>query len=98
MDVTAEQLKCLEMVLKDFNEWFSSLPTASATDQSEETHQSKVSEKDQHYKDDLRAGAFQFVDCSTNNMDEMPLPYQVSGYTPLYIFGSVLGVQSKLLL
>ncbi|KAH0999222.1 hypothetical protein HUJ04_005426, partial [Dendroctonus ponderosae] len=77
VDVTAEQLQCLEMVLKDFNEGFSFLPTASPAGQREES-QPKAAEKDQHYKDDLRAGAFQFVDCSTDNMDEMPLPYQVS--------------------
>ncbi|KAL3269016.1 hypothetical protein HHI36_008100 [Cryptolaemus montrouzieri] len=34
-------------------------------------------DSEQHYKDDLRAGAFQFVDSTTNNIDEMPLPYQV---------------------
>jgi len=30
---------------------------------------------EQHYKDDLKAGAFQFVD---GTADELPFPYQVS--------------------
>ncbi|KAK9889546.1 hypothetical protein WA026_006901 [Henosepilachna vigintioctopunctata] len=45
----------------------------------EEAIQSVLNSQDseQYYKDDLRAGAFQFVDSTTNNVDEMPLPYQV---------------------
>lgn len=35
-------------------------------------------QQEQHYKDDLRAGAFQFTDASTGgNIEELPLPYQV---------------------
>lgn len=36
-----------------------------------------INESNQYYKDDLRAGAFQFVDAQTNNVNELPLPYQV---------------------
>lgn len=36
-----------------------------------------INESNQYYKDDLRAGAFQFVDAQTNNLNEPPLPYQV---------------------
>lgn len=37
---------------------------------------SPSSTQEQHYQDDLRAGAFQFVDAATKD-DDLPLPYQV---------------------
>ncbi|KAG5888478.1 hypothetical protein JTB14_022106 [Gonioctena quinquepunctata] len=63
LDISPEHIKCVEMVVKDINELF--------------TSSRKGSQKDQHYKDDLRAGAFQFVDANTDNSDEQPLAYQV---------------------
>ncbi|XP_030768330.1 vacuolar protein sorting-associated protein 13B-like isoform X2 [Sitophilus oryzae] len=76
LDATAEHLKCVEMVLKDVKEFISMLPNKDMDEVKKEDSFAKI-EKDQYYKDDLRAGAFQFVDSSTDNSDEMPLPYQV---------------------
>ncbi|XP_076265664.1 vacuolar protein sorting 13B isoform X3 [Rhynchophorus ferrugineus] len=75
IDATAEHLKCVEMVMKDVNEFVSMLPQKESTVSAVESLV-KV-DRDQYYKDDLRAGAFQFIDSNTDNSDEMPLPYQV---------------------
>ncbi|KAL1506203.1 hypothetical protein ABEB36_005605 [Hypothenemus hampei] len=77
IDVTAEHLKCLKMVLKDANEFAVLISNTSPEVNVEEAVENKIVDKDQHYKDDLRAGAFQFVNSNTDNPDEMPLPYQV---------------------
>ncbi|XP_066257341.1 intermembrane lipid transfer protein VPS13B isoform X1 [Euwallacea similis] len=79
LDITAEQIKCVKMVLSDLQE-FIVLMLGNNTNTGEFLEQ-KLIEKDQHYKDDLRAGAFQFVDSATDNTDEMPLPYQVMFWT-----------------
>ncbi|CAG9772920.1 unnamed protein product [Ceutorhynchus assimilis] len=81
IDVTSEQIKCLEMVLKELKEFLAMLPSKEGNEKSEVEAQPKITDKDQHYKDDLRAGAFQFVDSNTDNADEMPLPYQVMFWT-----------------
>lgn len=82
LDVIPEQIKGLEMVMRDIMEFISNLPFVESSGDSvtTETLQKKYVEKDQHYKDDLRAGAFQFVDANTDNTDELPLPYQVKIY------------------
>ncbi|XP_050295994.1 intermembrane lipid transfer protein VPS13B [Anthonomus grandis grandis] len=82
VDVTAEQIRCLEMVIKDLQEFTAMLPNREdKPDEELATFDTKAVEKDQHYKDDLRAGAFQFVDSNSDNTDEMPLPYQVMFWT-----------------
>ncbi|CAG9819390.1 unnamed protein product [Phaedon cochleariae] len=80
IDISPEQIRCVEMVVKDISEFASGLSFKQEKSDGllfMEPIQRKGSEKDQHYKDDLRAGAFQFVDASTDNSDEQPLPYQV---------------------
>ncbi|XP_074031826.1 vacuolar protein sorting 13B isoform X2 [Leptinotarsa decemlineata] len=79
LDISPEQIQCVAMVVKDINEFTSSsqLQTRKNDDSLYEPIQRRGSEKDQHYKDDLRAGAFQFVDANNENSDEQPLPYQV---------------------
>lgn len=78
LDITATQLRCVNTVLKDLQDFLALLPNVSNPP---EVNAEKPADKDQHYKDDLRAGAFQFVDSSTDNADEMPLPYQVMFWT-----------------
>lgn len=82
IDISPEQIKAVEMFIKDVKEFLSILPFDEHSKNSIpllEIPQNKLStEKEQHYKDDLRAGAFQFVDAGTSeNADELPLPYQV---------------------
>lgn len=79
LDVSSEQIKCVEIVTKDITEFISTLPLKEESDEvlNLELLKTKPVEKDQHYKDDLRAGAFQFIDSNSDNGDELPLPYQV---------------------
>lgn len=83
VDVGPEQLKCLTAVIaegKHLQETFSSSSNemhSTTTTKAKQTHLNNI-ERDQYYKDDLRAGAFQFVDAtSTTEPSERPLPYQV---------------------
>lgn len=76
-DVSPAHVQCVQMVLKDLQEFISKLPKKER----EWKQPEPVSDKDQHYKDDLRAGAFQFVDANSNTTDELPLPYQVMFWT-----------------
>lgn len=79
LDVSPEQIKCVEIVTKDITEFISTLPLKEKINEDLpfEVLRTKPVEKDQHYKDDLRAGAFQFIDSNSDNADEVPLPYQV---------------------
>lgn len=72
IDLSPEQIKCLEKIVKELSEFSSHF-----TSQQEVPVKVTILEKDQHYKDDLRAGAFQFIEASSANSDELPLPYQV---------------------
>lgn len=84
LDISPEQIRTVEMVIKDVQEFLAILPFEHSDNGGNilpiEVFLKKSStEKDQHYKDDLRAGAFQFVDAgTTENADNLPLPYQVS--------------------
>lgn len=73
LDFGPDQIKIIKMVIQDcqllLNE-FASFPT---TENKAEKQMTLSTE--QHYKDDLKAGAFQFVD---GTADELPFPYQVS--------------------
>lgn len=83
VDISPEQIKAVEMVVNDVKEFLTILPFEGRTFRSgsaiEMLPKKVMIEKDQHYKDDLRAGAFQFADAgSTENAEDLPLPYQVS--------------------
>lgn len=80
IDISPEQLKCLDVVINEIHEFNSSSNDEELEESvsSTESLGRKFSDKEQHYKDDLRAGAFQFVDAASENADELPLPYQVS--------------------
>lgn len=81
VDISPEQTKCVEMLLQELQEFI--ITNTEDSDGIRSPTENNLfasfppSERDQHYKDDLRAGAFQFVDTTTNNSDELPLPYQV---------------------
>lgn len=83
LDISPEQIKCVELLVGELNEFLAS--NFLSDDDDDDDKQSCndtintfiVEQKDQYYKDDLRAGAFQFVDAATSNADELPLPYQV---------------------
>lgn len=77
LDVSPEHIRCVEGVLNDIKEFCNNLPLNGSS--SEPSYSLGVSsfDKEQYYKDDLRAGAFQFLDAISNNIDELPLPYQV---------------------
>lgn len=97
IDISPEQIKTVQMVVKDIKEFIAILPFEEKNNESviafDVLRKRSYTEKDQHYKDDLRAGAFQFVDAGgTENTDNLPLPYQVSVY-----FFLVSPVSSKLL-
>ncbi|XP_045475296.1 vacuolar protein sorting-associated protein 13B [Harmonia axyridis] len=80
--ICPERLEVLNVLVDDlirFSKDISSSIKEEETDISQEDFKTLVIPQDseQYYKDDLRAGAFQFVDSTTDNIDEMPLPYQV---------------------
>lgn len=78
LDISSEQIKCVKMLLKELQEFVEMNLNSEQNDScSDSVNTLPVGQKDQHYKDDLRAGAFQFVDAAINNTDELPLPYQV---------------------
>lgn len=77
LDINPESIQCFEIVSREFKEILSSFPL----NKENVTEEVILTDKDQHYKDDLRAGAFQFVDANTTNADELPLPYQVIFWT-----------------
>uniref|UniRef100_A0A0C9QMT7 VPS13B protein n=1 Tax=Fopius arisanus TaxID=64838 RepID=A0A0C9QMT7_9HYME len=70
LDIGPEQLRVLRSVQRDLE----SLSDKFISPSNVETHQRKVSSAEQHYQDDLKVGAFQFID---GTADDMPLPYQV---------------------
>ncbi|KAI4462018.1 vacuolar protein sorting-associated protein 13b [Holotrichia oblita] len=80
LDISPEQLKCIELMQKEITEFVDNIsPGGSKFKEPVIDVPPKMppSDKEQHYKDDLRAGAFHFVDSTSNNIDELPLPYQV---------------------
>lgn len=75
IDISPNQIKCIGIFLKEAVNFLKlyfpedieiSAPVKTC-----------VSESNQYYKDDLRAGAFQFIDAHTTNLNELPMPYQV---------------------
>ncbi|KAK4875062.1 hypothetical protein RN001_011484 [Aquatica leii] len=80
VDVSPEQINCVKTVIKDLAEFVSNLSYGDGESDSGDISnlfKSAALDKEQFYKDDLRAGAFQFVDSATDNVNELPLPYQV---------------------
>ncbi|XP_076376736.1 vacuolar protein sorting 13B isoform X1 [Megalopta genalis] len=72
LDFGPEQIKIMKNVMEDCQLLLNELTKTPA----ETTNNEKqiVLSTEQHYKDDLKAGAFQFVN---GNADELPFPYQV---------------------
>lgn len=71
-DFGPRQMKMLESAIQEYHELMDYLNINSTTRDNRLHENLPVAE--QYYKDDLKAGAFQFVN---GNVEEMPLPYQV---------------------
>ena len=67
-----QHMQIIKTVLLDYQEFSSQHFMQSQSYKAEEKASSPITE--QHYKDDLKSGVFQFVDGSA---DDLPLPYQV---------------------
>ncbi|PSN31470.1 hypothetical protein C0J52_23169 [Blattella germanica] len=76
LDVGPEHLRTLQLIWSEYKPFLDSLQ--SSTKSEEASYKSPPIDQDQHYRDDLRAGAFQFVDASSGSTrEDLPLPYQV---------------------
>lgn len=73
LDFGPDQIKIIKMVMQDCQLFLSEF--ASFSEGKNKDEKQIVLSTEQHYKDDLKAGAFQFVD---GTADELPFPYQVS--------------------
>ncbi|XP_076241466.1 vacuolar protein sorting 13B [Calliopsis andreniformis] len=71
LDFGPEQIKIIKNVMEDCQLLLNELTTSTKCKDNEKQI---VLSTEQHYKDDLKAGAFQFVN---GNADELPFPYQV---------------------
>lgn len=79
IDISPQQIKDVEEIVKELTDFFINLSYENSlieTESSTETANVPTTDKEQYYKDDLRAGAFQFVDANNHNIAEI-LPYQV---------------------
>lgn len=79
VDIGSEQLKTVQCVVKECMDLANYLNASKGPQGQENVNNKRTNsslERDQHYKDDLRAGAFQFVE-ATGSHDELPLPYQL---------------------
>lgn len=72
LDFGPEQIKIIKNVMEDCQLLLNELTTSPSA--CKDTEKQIVLSTEQHYKDDLKAGAFQFVN---GNADELPFPYQV---------------------
>ncbi|XP_071652871.1 intermembrane lipid transfer protein VPS13B isoform X2 [Temnothorax longispinosus] len=72
LDFGPDQIKIMKMVMQDCQLLLSEFASLSTSENRNEKQIALSTE--QHYKDDLKAGAFQFVD---GTADELPFPYQV---------------------
>lgn len=76
LDVGPEHLHCLYLISSEYEPFISVFQTKSMPELVEAVPHPP--DQDQHYRDDLRAGAFQFVDAVTgSSQEDLPLPYQV---------------------
>ncbi|XP_076631853.1 vacuolar protein sorting 13B isoform X1 [Colletes latitarsis] len=76
LDFGPEHLKIIKNVMDDCQLLLNELTTSPSKCKNNEKQ--IVLSTEQHYKDDLKAGAFQFVN---GNADELPFPYQVIFFT-----------------
>ncbi|XP_050449510.1 intermembrane lipid transfer protein VPS13B isoform X1 [Cataglyphis hispanica] len=72
LDFGPDQIKIIKMVMQDCQLLLNEFTSFSKSESKNEKQIVLLTE--QHYKDDLKAGAFQFVD---GTADELPFPYQV---------------------
>ncbi|XP_015594814.1 vacuolar protein sorting-associated protein 13B isoform X2 [Cephus cinctus] len=75
-DFGPEQIKIVKTVIDDCQMILRQFIPQAVENKITEIQSGRMSE--QHYKDDLKAGAFQFID---GNADELPFPYQVVFFT-----------------
>ncbi|XP_067008128.2 intermembrane lipid transfer protein VPS13B [Anabrus simplex] len=73
LDLGPEHLRCLHCVWSEFAPL---LQSKSSQSKPSPVWESPQTEYEQHYRDDLRAGAFQFME-ATCSREDTPLPYQV---------------------
>lgn len=73
LDFGPEQIKIIKNVMDDCQLLLDEMTTSPSKCKNNEKQ--IILSTEQHYKDDLKAGAFQFVN---GNADELPFPYQVS--------------------
>ncbi|EFN66110.1 Vacuolar protein sorting-associated protein 13B [Camponotus floridanus] len=72
LDFGPDQIKIIKIVMRDCQLLLSEFSSLSTSENKNEKQ--IILSTEQHYKDDLKAGAFQFVD---GTADELPFPYQV---------------------
>ncbi|RZF36839.1 hypothetical protein LSTR_LSTR004527 [Laodelphax striatellus] len=82
INIAPDTLQCLKQVYSEYYNYY--LKETSSNSVSQQTTSNYVIdqelEQEQHYKEDLQAGAFQFVD-GGDDRDELPLTYQVVFWT-----------------
>ncbi|XP_032691389.1 vacuolar protein sorting-associated protein 13B isoform X2 [Odontomachus brunneus] len=76
LDFGPDQIKIIKMVMQDCQLLLNEFASFSEGENKDEKQ--IVLSTEQHYKDDLKAGAFQFID---GTADELPFPYQVVFFT-----------------
>nr|CAD7408758.1 unnamed protein product [Timema cristinae] len=79
IDVGPEHLRCLHYVWQEYQHLIEcfSLNNSTQHDYTRSKVSDSLPDQEQHYRDDLRAGAFQYLDSNNTSRDELPLPYQV---------------------
>jgi vacuolar protein sorting-associated protein 13B len=76
VDVGPEHLQCLHLIWSEYQPFLNAFQINPVTELADSVPH--FPEQDQHYRDDLRAGAFQFVDATSGlSREDLPLPYQV---------------------
>jgi hypothetical protein len=77
-----ERLRCLHAVWTEYKPFLDQLSSSEHLAEDKAYDEDKFDEtmgrdQEQQYRDDLRAGAFQFVEAS-GSREDLPLPYQVA--------------------
>ncbi|KAJ9586218.1 hypothetical protein L9F63_020127, partial [Diploptera punctata] len=76
LDIGPEHIHTLQLILLEYKPFLESFQSNIENDCTKVT--SPSADQEQHYCDDLRAGAFQFVDANNgSSREDLPLPYQV---------------------
>ncbi|XP_075230064.1 vacuolar protein sorting 13B isoform X2 [Lycorma delicatula] len=77
VDISPKRLQCLQEVYSEYsNYWKLSSSSAAQSSRNCTLVLSGSDQLEQHYKEDLQAGAFQFID-GGSDQEELPLTYQV---------------------